>query len=197
MEPVLIVSFCCAGTFLCYIRVRGDQPLSNRLRPVVAISKYVIAVMVATYLSAAIAALIAAPFLVYARLAHTEAPTNLFSAFLDRPYFPFQTVVAFVVGFVATKWLKEGKPVFVWVLPMAQFFVALVVVASRHSAFQQSWNFVWSSFFNWDCHCSATLLQWKVMFPLYTSVAFSLAAYLSEPVTSAKALPSRADGSIA
>jgi len=197
MEPVLIVFFCCAGTFLCYIRFRGDQPLSNGLRLVVAISKYVIAVMAATYLSAAIAALIAAPLLVFAQLAHTEAPTNLFSAFLDRPYFPFQTIVAFVAGFVATKWLREGKPVFVWVLPIAQFFVALLLVSSRHSAFQRPWNHVWSSFFNWDCQCSATLLQWKVMFPLYTSIAFSVAAYVWGAMRSAKALPSRASGPIA
>lgn len=183
--------------FLCYIRARSDQPISNRSRQGVAISKYVVAVMVATYLSGALAALIATPLLVYGRLTHTEAPTNLYSALLDRPFFPFQIVVAFVAGIVATKWLKEGKPAFVWVLPVAQFLIALVVVSSRHSAFQQSCDFLWSSLFNWGCHCSATLLQWKVMFPLYTSIAFSLAAYLSRTVTSAKVLPSRAGGSIA
>ena len=195
METILIVFFCCAVIFLCYVRA-SPPLLSNRLRQGVAISKYLVAVMAATYLSGAGAALIATPLLGYARLKHTQAPIILFSDLLDRPFFPLQMGVGFFAGLVATKCLKEGKPVFVWVLPVAQFLVALVVISSRHSAFQQTWSFVWSSFFNWSCHCSATLLQWKVMFPLYTSIAFSLGAYLSGTVT-AKLSPSRAGGSFA
>ena len=191
METVIILFFCCAVMFLWYIRSRGDQPLSKVLRRGVAISKYVVALMLATFGTGAVTALIAMPLLLYARLAHTETPTNLFAALLDRPYFPLQTGVAFVAGLVVTKWLKEGKPAFIWVLPTAQFLLALDVVSSRRSATQGFWDFIRSSFFNWDCHCSASLLQWQVMFPLYTSIAFAVAAYLRDVTKSANTLPSR------
>jgi hypothetical protein len=198
METVIILFFCCAVMFLWYIRSRGDQqPLSKGLRRGVAMSKYVVALMAATFGAGAVAALIAMPLLLYARLAHTPTPTNLFAALLDRPYFPLQTGVAFVAGLVVTKWLKEGKPAFIWALPTAQFLLALAVVSSRRNAFQGLWDFIRSNFFNWDCHCSASLLQWQVMFPLYTSIAFAVAAYLREVNKSGNTVPSRTHDQIA
>jgi hypothetical protein len=181
---VFLVLLSCAVMFLLYVRDRNRQALSTRLRWGTAVSKYIVAVFVATFGCGGIAALIAASLLVYARLTHTDTAVRLFSVLVDRPYFPFQTVIALFGGFVAAGWLKEGKPAFVWVLPMAQLSVALVVVSSRQSVFEGSGNFVWRTFFNWGCDCSASLLQWQVMFPVYTSIAFAIAASLRQTIGS-------------
>ncbi len=188
METVIIgLLVACAVTFVWY--VHHDEAMSDRLRWVIAVAKYIVAVFVSTFGSGAIAVLIAAPLLIYTRLAHSEAATKLLSVLLDRPYFPFQAVVAFVVGLIFVKRLKGGKPALAWVLPVAQFSVVLAVASSRHSVLDSYGEFVWNTFFNWGCNCSASLLQWEVMFPLYTSIAFSVAAWIrglqsADPISS-------------
>src|SRR6185369_11024 len=94
--------------------------------------------------SGAIAALLAVPLFIYARLTHNEAATNLFAALVDRPYFPLQIAVAFVAGLVVTKWLKGGNPTLAWVLPVAQFSVVLAMASSRQSVLDSYRGFVWN-----------------------------------------------------
>jgi len=73
------------------------------------------------------------------------------------------------------RWLKEGWISYVWALPLAQAGVALIFYMHRY--WQPNWNDIWVTFFNWQCGCSASLPQWRVMFPLYTSIAFALGAF--------------------
>ena len=176
-------------TFLWYVYQCSDEQMPERSRKAIAVAKYIVAVLVSTFGSGAIAALIALPLLIYARLTHNEAATNLFAALVDRPYFPLQIAVAFVAGLILTKWLKDGNPALAWVLPVAQFSVVLAMASSRQSVLDSYRGFVWNTFFNWGCNCSASLLQWEAMFPLYTSIAFSVAAWIrglqsAEPISS-------------
>jgi len=178
---VLALPFGFAAVFLAL--VPAIQPLPNWWRRGVAVSKYLIAVFLATFGSAAVGVLIAVPLLLHARLTHTDAGNKLFSLLLDRPYFPLQMVVAFFGGLVLAKWLREGKPAFVWVLPFAHLLYAIILFSSHRSVAEGSADFIWRSFFNWNCDCSASLLQWRITFPMCTSVAFSVAAILRKTLT--------------
>lgn len=181
---VILVLLGCAVAFLFYLRARSDQQqTSEALRRAAALAKYVVAVFLATYGSGAVAAMLVLPLLVYGRVAHSSAAADVFSSCVDRPYFPLQTVVAFAVGLLFAKRLREGKPALVWVLPVVLFVAGVFIVSEQRGAFETFEIFVWGRFFDWGCNCSATLLQWQVMMPLYTSIAFSIAAFLCERMT--------------
>ena len=154
----------------------GAQELTVTLRKGVAFSKYVVALFTAVYGSAAVAVVLSLPILLFSRLAHSHRAMDVWSALLDRPYFPLQLVVALALGWITYRWLKEGWLPFVWALPLIQFLVALVVYVQRYGP--SDWDDVWVTFFNWQCGCSASLPQWSVMFPLYTSIAFALGAFI-------------------
>jgi hypothetical protein len=162
-----------AGLFLMFRRESG----SAACRPDKAdsIAKYVIATFLGTYGSVATATILILPVLLYARLAHTQAAQEIFSAAVDRPYFPLQSVVAFAVGFGVSARLRQGKPMWVWVWPVAQMAIS---IASHHprSVMQGFTTNVWQTYFNWNCGCSATVLQWQVMSAVYAAIAFSLGA---------------------
>lgn len=137
------------------------------------VAKYVIATFLGTYASVGTAGLLVLPMLLFGRLAHSQTAEQIFSAAVDRPYFPLQSVVAFVVGFAVAVRLRQGGPLWVWVWPVTQ--VAISVALHRPGSVMQSVTTgVWRTYFNWDCRCSATLLQWTVMSALYTSIAFAL-----------------------
>ena len=186
---IVAVAVLFALAFLWLMRQRKEQNLSRWEERTVAVSKYIVALFTATFGSNALAVLICSPLLLYARLSHREAAENLISLLLDRSYFPLQIVIAFVVGVVMWKWVAEGKPTFVWVLPTIQFLISVAVMRSRGSVLGSSWHNLWTTFFDWGCDCSASLLHWEVMFPLYTSLAFALGAYLRGTVSSSS-LPS-------
>ena len=97
------------------------------------------------------------------------------SAAVDRPYFPLQSAVAFVVGFVVAIRLRQGKPLWVWVWPVAQVVISIALHKPR-SVVESFTTSVWQTYFNWGCGCSATLLQWQVMSALYPAIAFTLGA---------------------
>lgn len=84
--------------------------------------------------------------------------------------------VAFVLGYCLSDWLNEGRPAYVWVWPVAQ--VSIAVLLFRPSATQSFTTEVWRAYFDWGCGCSVTLLQWRIMFPLYPAISFSAAAFL-------------------
>ena len=84
---VFVLPFGFAAMFLAL--VPNVQPLPKWWRRGVAISKYVVAVFLATFGFPAIALLVAAPLLLHARLTHTEAAEEVFSMLLDRPYFRY------------------------------------------------------------------------------------------------------------
>lgn len=176
----LIISllFLMSVLFLLYVRDGGLAGVSSELRRyAIPTAKYVIATFIATYGSLAVGAVIAfLPLFLYQRMAHSKAGADLFSALLDRPYFPFQMAVAFVLGYMLSEWLKEGRPVYVWICPVMQASIAVFLF--RPSVMQSFTAGAWHAYFDWSCGCSVTLLQWTIMSPLYPSIAFALAAFL-------------------
>lgn len=178
--PAVVVSilFAVSVTFLRYVKTAGLETISPALRKLgVPASKYVAATYIGTYGSLAIAVAAISPLLLYSRLVQGHPGGGLFSVLVDRPYFPLQTAVAFILGYFVSERLKEGRPAYIWIWPVVQ---VSIVVALFHQfvPVQNYWAEVWRTYFNWDCGCSATLSQWTVMVPLYPSLAFSAAAFL-------------------
>src|SRR4051812_931106 len=180
LTVLTLVFFGSAVLFLSYTKSLENVPV--RMQTGVRASKYVIAVFVSIYGSAAIALLVSSPLSIAGRLTHSEASSNLWSALLDRPYFPLQIFVACALGVITFHWLRDGWPKLVWILqlvwilPLVQTVVAIAVFRHRFGPFHADWAGIRETFFNWDCGCSASLPQWAVMFPLYTSIAFALGA---------------------
>jgi hypothetical protein len=178
--PAIVVSvlFVVSITFLRYVKTVGLETVPPILRRWgVPASNYVAAAFIGTYGSVVIGVAIVSPLLLFSLLVKGHLGERLFSALVDRPYFPLQTMVAFVLGCFVSGRFKEGRPAYVWVWPVAQ---VTIVVALFHQFVpaQNYWAEVWRTYFNWECGCSATLPQWIVMLPLYPSLAFSAAAFL-------------------
>ncbi|HWR16687.1 MAG TPA: hypothetical protein VN577_17815 [Terriglobales bacterium] len=176
-ESIAILLFFGGAVFyLYYVRSLETRPLSAMARRGVAVSKYIIAVFVSVFGTAGVALLFSTPLFLYSRLAHSPVAEDLFSALLDRPYFPLQIAVAGALGYFTFRWLKEGRPQLVLLLPVAQAVVAAFVYVHRYHP--TDWSDVWQTFFNWECGCSASLPQWRVMFPLYASASFAVGALI-------------------
>lgn len=173
---VILILFAAAATYLLYIAEVGAQDLTLAMQKGVVLSKYVVALFTAVFGSAAVAVVSSLPLLLFYRFAHRDGAINIWSALLDRPYFPLQLVAALALGWITFRWLKDGWLPFVWVLPLIQALIALAVYVQRYAP--SDWNDIWVTFFNWQCGCSASLPQWSVMFPLYTSIAFALGAFI-------------------
>jgi hypothetical protein len=184
METVVILlAFTAASMFLLYIKDTAPEQLSSTARRFKAVSKYIVAMSVATFGAAASAALVALPLLAYSRFTHTTSGENLFSVLLDRPYFPLQVVAAVVIGYFTANALSEGWPTLVWVLPLFQAVAGIAVLSRRHSALQGTWEWMSQTFLNWGCGCSASLLQWELMLPVYTSFAFAIGVLIRRMLT--------------
>ncbi len=169
-----------AGLFLMLLRKSGLAAWKRNRA--VSIAQYVIATFLGTYGSVAAAALLVLPVLLFARLAHSQTAVNILSAAVDRPYFPLQSVVALAVGFAVAVRFRQGKPMWIWVWPLVQ--VVLSIVLHKPPSVMQSFTAsVWQTYFNWGCGCSATLLQWQVMSAVYTALAFSLGALVRYGLT--------------
>src|SRR5205814_9439613 len=125
VDSVVVVTFLSvvAGVFLMYRRGSGLVAWGGHRAE--AIAKYVIASFLGTYASVAGAALLILPVLLYAGLAHNLTAEGVLSAAVDRPYFPLQSAVAFAVGFAVAIRLRQGKPLWVWVWPVAQVVVSI------------------------------------------------------------------------
>jgi hypothetical protein len=176
MGIILPLMFIISVVFLLYIKNFGAETVSPPLRKfAIPTAKYIAATFIGTYGSLAAGAVIAAPLLLYSRVAHTTSGIDLFSSLVDRPYFPLQMGVAFGLGYFLSERLKQGRPAYVWVWPVAQVGIAVLLF---HPSAMQSFTAVWRTYFDWGCGCSVTLLQWRIMSPLYPSLAFSAAAFL-------------------
>ena len=161
-----------AGIFLM-LRESGSAAWSGARGD--SIAKYVIATFLGTYGSVVGATLLVLPILLYGRLAHSQTAEEVVSAAVDRPYFLLQSVVAFAVGFAVAVRLRQGKPTWVWVWPVAHVVISIALDKQR-SVLESFTGNVWQTYFNWDCGCSATLLQWHVMSAVYPATAFTLGA---------------------
>jgi hypothetical protein len=168
-----------AGLFLMFRRAGFAASSGERA---VSIAKYVIATFLGTYGSVAAATILVLPILLYGRFAHSQAAEEILSAAVDRPYFPLQSVVAFAVGFGVAARLRQGKPMWVWIWPIAQVVISIALHRPR-SVVQSFTASVWQTYFHWDCECSATLLQWQVMSAAYASIAFTLGALARHGIT--------------
>ena len=160
-----------AGVFLLFRREAGRASWKDERG--ISVAMYFVATFLGSYGSVALATILVLPILLYGRLAHSATSMDILSAAVDRPYFPLQSAVAFAVGFALALRLKRGKPMWVWVWPVAQLIIS-VALHNPHSVIQSFTTSVWRNYFNWNCGCSATLLQWQVMSAFYTTIAFTL-----------------------
>ena len=177
----ILVVFSAAALFLLYIKGIPAQQLSPAYRRLKSASKYVMAIFVGTYGAAASAALlIGVPLLVYSRWGHSKAAGDLFSALLDRSYFPLQLAFALLLGVLTVRVFTNGGALFAWVLPAMQAIAVVAALSPSRGVFQRFWPWFDKTFLNWRCGCSATLLQWEVMLPLYASVAFSIGIMIGQ-----------------
>jgi len=182
VDTVVVVTLLAVGAGLFVMDRREPGPAARKGDRAGSIAKYVIAAFLGTYGSLASATLLVSPILLYGRLAHSQTAEAVFSAAVDRPYFPLQSVVAFAVGFAVAVWLRQGKPTWVWVWPVAQVAISIALHKPR-SVLQGFTANVWQTYFNWDCGCSATLLQWHVTSVLYPAIAFTVGALVRLGVT--------------
>jgi hypothetical protein len=173
VDSVVVVTLLAVlgGVFLLFRREAGAE--SWKGERVVSVAMYFLATFLGTYGSVVLATILVLPILTYGRLAHSATALDILSAAVDRPYFPLQSAVAFAVGFALALRLKQGKPMWVWVWPVAQVIIS-VALHNPHSVVQSFTTSVWRNYFNWNCGCSATLLQWQVMSAFYTAIAFTL-----------------------
>jgi hypothetical protein len=161
VDAVVVMTLLTVGAGLFMMHRRELGPAVQKGNRAGSIAKHVIATFLGTYGSLAAATLLALPILLYGRLTHSQTAEAVFSAAVDRPYFPLQSVVAFAVGFAVAVWLRQGKLMWVRVWPVAQAAVSIVLQQPR-SVLQGFAANTWQTYFNWDCGCSATLLQWHV-----------------------------------
>lgn len=191
MGIILPLMFVISAAFLLYVNAFGAEALSPTSRKfAIPTAKYVAATFIGTYGSLAAGVVVALPLLLYSRVAHAPSGIDLASSLVDRPYFPLQMAVAFGLGYFLSEWLKEGRPAYVWVWPVAQ--VSIAVLLFHPSATQSFTAGLWRSYFDWGCGCSVTLLQWRIMSPLYPSLSFSAAAF----VRAHRRIEPRASGSV-
>jgi hypothetical protein len=174
---IVPLMFVISAVFLLYLRTVEVETVSPKLRKfAIPAAKYVAATFIGTFGAFAIGVVIVAPLLLYSHVAHTTSGIDMASSLVDRPYFPLQTAVAFGLGYFLSEWLKEGRPAYVWVWPVVQ--VSIAVLLFHPSAAQSFTTDVWRAYFDWGCGCSVTLLQWRTMWPLYPALSFSAAAFL-------------------
>ncbi len=171
---ILLVLFASSVGYLWYLKEEGIEPVSSWMRRSIAAAKHVIALFTAVFGANAVALLLLVPVLLYAHWNNTETGISVLSALMDRPYFPLQAAVACLLGLTTFGWLKEGWIRFVWILPLIQAIIAVAVFVNRFNP--TTWGAYWKVFFDWGCGCSATLPQWTVMLPLYTSLTFAIGA---------------------
>lgn len=176
VTAIILILLAAAAAYLLYIVEVDAKAVTMAMQKGVALSKYVVALFTAVYGSVAVAVVVSLPLPIFSHLAHNDSAMDVWSALLDRPYFPLQVFAALALGWITFRWLKEGWILFVWALPLIQAVIALAVYNHRYGT--SDWNDIWVTFFNWQCGCSASLPQWSVMFPLYTSIAFSLGAFM-------------------
>jgi hypothetical protein len=177
---VVAFSFLIAAGFLLYLRVQAPQQLSVTAIRARSFAEHVVAVFIATLGSMPVAVLLSSPFLFFNRVAHNQTALDIFSQLIDRPYFPLQTLVAFLLGYMTANRLKRGIPALAWAFPLINSVIGVVLVAQRTSVLQGLWTSPQQTLLNWGCDCSASLLQWKFVFPLITSVAFTVGVLLRQ-----------------
>jgi hypothetical protein len=173
IDSVAVVTLLAVVAGVLLLLRRRSASASGRNGRAVSIATYLVASFLGTYGSVAVAIVLVLPLLLYGRLAHSATAIAILSAAVDRPYFPLQSAVAFTVGFALAVRLRQGKPMWVWIWPVAQVIIS-VALHNPHGVMQSFTTSVWRNYFNWGCGCSATLLQWQVMSAFYTAIAFTL-----------------------
>ncbi len=150
VDAVVVMTLLTVGAGLFMMHRRELGPAVRRGNRADSIAKYVIATFLGTHGSLAGATLLALPIPLYGRFTHSQTAKAVFSAAVDRPYFPLQSVVAFAVGFAVAVWLRQGKPMWVWIWPVAQVALSIALHQPR-SVLQGFAANTWQTYFNWDC----------------------------------------------
>lgn len=111
-------------------------------------------------------------------------PRKTFYSIVTLPYFPVQIIFALILGWLLGRALRHRSIVWVWVLPLAILCYSLVTArvliptsVLAHPGVLQS---RFSHYFGWGCqpadHCLDQLL---ITMPFYSSLAYSMGAFLA------------------
>ncbi len=127
---------------------------------------------------------------------HNYPRKTFYAIVSERPYFPVQIIFALILGWLLGRALRHRSMVWVWVLPLAILCYSLLTarvliptsILIRPSVIQ-SW---FSHYFGWGCrpadHCLDQLL---ITMPFYSSLAYSLGAFLARRMAQSARAASR------
>jgi hypothetical protein len=117
---------------------------------------------------------------------HIYPRKTFYSTVSELPYFPVQIIFALILGWLLGRALRHRLMVWVWVLPFAilgySVLTATVVIPDWTSVLArpgvgQSW---FSHYFGWGCQPAAHCLdQLLITMPFYSSLAYSMGAFLA------------------
>lgn len=140
-----------------------DVTRSRTKRTVRFLSIFILHQLIAT-----IGVMVVAGFLTFAVLSHARASSILTTI----PYFPIQLLVAILIGAVLQIYLRHSEMKWVWVLPLV-----LLTIGFFSAPFSFSDRI--TMFFGSICTpANRCFYQTGLTLPFYTTVAYTLAAFL-------------------
>jgi hypothetical protein len=115
---------------------------------------------------------------------HNYPKKTFYSIVSELPYFPVQIIFALILGLLLGRALRHRSIVWVWVLPLVILCYSLVTarvliptsVLARPGVFQSRFSHYFGSGCQPAAHCLDQLL---VTMPFYSSLAYSVGAFLS------------------
>ena len=115
---------------------------------------------------------------------HNYPRKTFYSIVSKLPYFPVQIIFALILGLLLGRALRHRSIVWVWVLPLAVLCYSLVTarvliptsVLARPGVFQSRLSYYFGPGCQPAAHCLDQLL---VTMPFYSSLAYSLGAFLA------------------
>jgi hypothetical protein len=115
---------------------------------------------------------------------HNYQRRTFYSTVSELPYFPVQIIFALILGWLLGRALRHRTMVWVWVLPLAILCYSLVTasvliptsILARPGVIQSRF----SHYLGWGCRPADNCLdQLLITMPFYTSLAYSLGAFLA------------------
>jgi hypothetical protein len=143
------------------------------LREVVTLA---VEVFVASYGSTAGAALSMNLLYPLARAVNANLSFHQFNRIFSVPYFPVQTAFGFAVGYLSRKRFGTRFSFWVWTVPLLIFIWHFVAFES--STFAGFWRVRLEHFVGSACRPPACFDQLSYTSPLYTSIAYTLGAFV-------------------
>lgn len=120
---------------------------------------------------------------------------EFYSKVTETPYFPVQVAFALVLGWLLGRSLRHKSVLWVWVFPLAILcysFITLPVSALEQTSILAQLQARLSHYFAWGCRPALRCFdQVTVTLPFYSSLAYSMGAFLARKTTQPSPAASR------